>query len=150
MQPQRATQLISTEVPQYLDFYRSPIVNPEPERPRHEPSQSRRESVSAAAADLVAASEPFIKPQTVAIYGSVTTADIVTSIKAVLSANEEAARIVLNAGDVRVVSDAEAEATVDANRIKSLGEFEIEIQVKGGDPVRKNVRVKVQENIEAR
>ena len=145
VQPQRATRLLSAEVPEHLDFYRAPITTPEPERPRHEPPRNFRDSASAAAADLAAASEPLPKPQQVAIFGSVTTADIVASIKAVLSENEEAARVVLSAEDIRIVRDAETEAGADADRIKSLGAFEVDIRVKGGELVRRIVRVKAQE-----
>lgn len=61
------------------------------------------------------------------IYGSVTTADVATSLKAVVAAQEEAGgHIAINDEDIRFVGDVE-----DPTRVKRLGQFDIEISIKG-------------------
>ena len=151
LQPQRAAQIIATSVSEYIDFYRIPISNPESEKaPTNIPKRNYQDSVSSAAADLAAASEPEPQPQMIPIFGSVSTAEIAASIKAVLSlkadsGDEEAARVVLNADDITVVHEDGADSTSEAGRIKALGNFAIDIQVKGGESVRRTVRVKAQE-----
>ena len=91
------------------------------------------------------------KVQGVPIYGSVSTADIAASIKAALNLaatskeNEEAARVVLNAEDISVVKEEGADIAGDVDRIKSLGDFAVNIRVKGGESVRKMIRVRAQE-----
>ena len=151
MQPHRAAQIIATNVPRYIDFYRTPISAPTPEKaPTYIPKRSYQDSVSSAAGDFAAASEPEPKPQMTPIFGSVSTTEIATSIKAVLSlkaesGDEEAARVVLNADDITIVQDDDADSTIEAGRIKALGNFAIDIRVKGGEAVRRMVRVKAQE-----
>lgn len=59
--------------------------------------------------------------------------------------DEEGTRVVLGPEDVTI-----ARAEVDghggeADRIKVLGDFEIEVRVKGGEAVRRTVRVQAQE-----
>lgn len=76
--------------------------------------------------------------RTTSIYGSVTTLDVATNLKAMIAANEHTAgRVVLNAEDIRIVS-----GTDDESRAKHLGDFDIEISVKGvAQPVRRQIRV---------
>jgi len=75
----------------------------------------------------------------VPIYGSVTTADIATSIRALLAHNDEAARITLSADNIKFVDLANSD---DHTRVKHLGDFTIEISVKGTEsPVRRKVHV---------
>lgn len=148
LQPHRAAQIIETSVPEYMDFYRTPISTPEPEKaPTYIPKQSYQDSISSAASDLAAASEPEPKPQMIPIFGSVSTTEIATSIKAILglkadSGDEEAARVVLNADDIAIVQEDGTDPTGEAGRIKALGNFAIDIRVKGGGSVRRMVRVK--------
>ncbi|KAI4131196.1 MAG: hypothetical protein LQ347_003083 [Umbilicaria vellea] len=142
--PQRATEVIGILLPPQLDFYRKPISQPsEPEKPR----SARFKSVSAAAAELAAASEPVQKPGPVAIaiYGSVSTADIAASIKDILAMDEVGARVVLGPEDVTIVNTKHDEHGGEADRIKALGNFDIEVRVKGGEAVRRTVRVQPQE-----
>ena len=80
-----------------------------------------------------------------AIYGSVSTADIAASIKAALAMDEEGARVVLGPEDVTIVSGKGDEDGGEADRIKNLGEFEIDVRVKGGEAIRRIVRVQPQE-----
>ena len=58
---------------------------------------------------------------------------------------EEAARVVLNAEDITIVRDEGEDSPGDVDRIKSLGDFAVDIRVKGGASVRRMVRVKAQE-----
>lgn len=80
-----------------------------------------------------------------AIYGSVSTADIAASIKAVLAMDEEGARVVLGPEDVTIVNSKQEEHGAEADRIKALGVFDIEVRVKGGEAVRRTVSVQPQE-----
>lgn len=137
IQPERATELINILVPRHIIFNRTPIESETPAAP--EPARIR--AASSAAADLAAASMSPSKPKPVAIYGSVSTSDVVSSIKESLAENDEAARVVLTEGDVKFVGLDET----DAVRVKHLGDYEVEIQVKGaGSPVKRTVRVRAQ------
>jgi len=71
-----------------------------------------------------------IKPdsQDHAIYGSVSTQDIVQSIRSELSYNNEAARVSLAEDDIKFLNLPEGE---DGRRVKRLGRFEVEISQKG-------------------
>lgn len=118
--------------------------------------KARQNSVSSAAADLLAARSMPVKPSSVptstasttAIYGSVSTADVANSIKAVLAENDEAAKIVFAEDDVRFVNvSLDGQAAIETDKLKNLGEFEVEVRIKGVDtPVRKTVRVLPQES----
>ena len=143
-QAQRASQILNSLLPSRLEFYRSPISQPEPEKPRAQ----RPRAATSAAADFAAAFEPLPRPAAPkAIYGSVSTGDIAVSIKAVLAESEEGARVVLGAEDITVVSAKDAQSgEVEADRIKTLGEFEIEIKVKGGEGIRRILSVLPQES----
>ena len=80
-----------------------------------------------------------------AIFGSVTTTDIVVNMKALLAekaveeGNADAAKVVLTAEDVRIRQGAAVD--VETDRVKTLGDFEIEIQVKGASTVKRTLRV---------
>ena len=139
-------------IPSHLEFYRTPIVNPEPETPKEQPPvrpSRRNQATSAAAADLAAFEasmrKPQPEPQMVAIYGSVSTADIAESVKAVLAETEEGARVVLSAEDITIVTGEGPVPGAEADRLKALGEFEIDIRVKGGEAVRRFISVIAQE-----
>lgn len=127
-------------------FYRPTISDPEPEQKPHEPSNPGfRRRNSSAAADLAAASAVSPKTERVPIYGSVSSADIIESVKAALAETEEGARVVLGPEDVTIIrSDGEA-SDIDADRFKTLGNFEVDIRVKGGDAVRRTVSINPQE-----
>ena len=133
-------------LPSHIIFYRSPITDPEPEIPE---SPTPRRAASLAAAVLDAASEPLkpSKPSLVTIYGSVSTADVVDSMKAILSQTEEGARVVLAAEDVKMLVPANVESQdigVEGDRLKALGEFQVEARVKGGGAVVRTVSVRAQ------
>lgn len=84
-------------------------------------------------------------PVAIAIYGSVSTADIAASIKDILAMDEVGARVVLGPEDVTIVNTKHDEHGGEADRIKALGNFDIEVRVKGGEAVRRTVRVQPQE-----
>lgn len=85
-----------------------------------------------------------IDSQPIGIYGSVSNADIAESIKALLAETEEGARVVIGTDDVKIVRN-EGEQDAEADRLKALGEYRVEIQVKGGEPVTRTVRIEAQE-----
>lgn len=144
---------MEASIPSHLIFYRTPIVNPEPETPAKEAPIRTRRAASSAAAELEAASEPLpkpLKPQLTTIFGSVSTADIAESIKAVLAQTREGARVVLGPEDItiletRLEDEGFEETGVEGNRLKALGDFQVEAQVKGGEAVVRTVSVRAQE-----
>jgi len=127
-------ELLTTFIPATIDFAREAIEEDKlPERRKYGASD---------AADILTAAAMANKPKTAsnAIYGSVSTTDVVTTIKAALAHNEEAARVVLSDNDVRFVSGNE---DGDATRVKQLGNFKVEIQVPGAEaPITRSVRVR--------
>ena len=139
-------------VPSRIIFYRTPIPEPEPQS--QEPPPRPRRAASSAAADLDAASDPLpqpAKPQLTTIFGSVSTAEIAESIKAVLVESKDGARIVLGAEDITILQDKskgreQQDEGIDGDRLKALGDFQVEARVKGGDPVLRTVSVRAQES----
>lgn len=117
-------------------------MTPEPEAPQKE---SPKRVFSSAAADLAAASALPPKPQPAAIFGSVSSADIAESVKALLGETEEGARVVLGPEDITIIREEEGESDGEADRLKSLGEFEVAIQIKGGSAVRRTISIRAEE-----
>lgn len=129
-------ELVDTFVSPTIDFSRQRIEQEAEPKPRYGAS---------GAADILTAAAMGSKAKTSsnAIYGSVTTADIAATIKAALAHNDEAARVILNEADVRFVTDSE---DGDAQRVKELGVFKVEIQLPGAAaPLVRNVRVKAKD-----
>lgn len=124
MQPQRSIEILSDCLPAKFEFFRPPILSTP--RPRRELPQA----VSSAAADLAAASEPTPTLEPVAIYGSVSTADVATIIKALLAKVPDGSRIVLTAEDISFEGVGE-HPDVEGDRLKRLGEFDVKIAFKG-------------------
>ena len=152
VQPERASRLIDAYVPQYLEFFRPVISISETERAESSsPQITSSLAASLAAADLAEALAPPSKSQPSAIYGSVSTADIVANIKALMTSGgdsaeaEEAARVVLSSEDITIEREEGAQVGEELDRIKTLGDFIINIQVKGGEVVRRVVRVNAHE-----
>ena len=138
---------MEASLPSHIIFYRSPITDPEPEIPE---VPTPRRAASPAAAVLDAASEP-LKSSLATIYGSVSTADIIESMKALLSQTEEGARVVLAAEDVKILVPEGVEAQdvgIEGDRVKALGEFQVEARVKGGEAVVRTVSVRAQAQTE--
>lgn len=75
----------------------------------------------------------------ISIYGSVSTTDIANKARELVAHNDEAAKILFNEDNIRLP---DLQAAEDRKRIKRLGEFEVEIMMKGADAkVVRNVRV---------
>lgn len=88
------------------------------------------------------------------IFGSVSTADMAESIKAVLAQTTEGARVVVGAEDIIIVQHQDDEfgrqdEGVEGDRLKALGDFQVEVRVKGGEAVVRTVSVKAQEASQA-
>ena len=144
-----------------MEFYRAPISVPEPETPIQDRPKRLKRAASSAAAELEAASVPLpepVQPQLTHIFGSVSTADIAESIKAVLASTTEGARVVIGAEDITIIqNEVKKEVTdsedqdkgIEGDRLKVLGDFQVEVRVKGGEPVVRSVSVKAQEVSEA-
>jgi hypothetical protein len=130
-------ELLDTFVPPTIDFYRQRI----------EQEKEPRERVGASgAADILtaAAMGSKSKAHADAIYGSVSSADLVTTIKGALAHNDEAARVILNEADVKFVSGHEEG---DASRVKQLGTFKVEIQLPGAEePLVRSIRIRAKES----
>jgi hypothetical protein len=127
-------ELIDTFVPSTIDFTRQPID--------HDEADTRSGSGASGAADILMAASMASKPKASpdAIYGSVSTADIVATIRAALAHNDEAARVILSESDVRFVTKNEED---DTSRVKQLGTFKVEILVPGAeDPLVRSIRVR--------
>ena len=95
-----------------------------------------------------------VQPQLTHIFGSVSTADMAESIKAVLAGTAEGARVVIGAEDVTILQDEDdefghQEKGIEGDRLKVLGDFKVEIRIKGGEPVVRTVSVEAQKVSEA-
>jgi ribosomal protein L9 len=127
-------ELIDTFVPPTIDFTRQPI-----EQDRQE--YGRRQGASEAA-DILSQVSLMQKPKagTEAIYGSVSSADIVQTIRAALAHNDEAARVLLSEDNVNFITGHEEG---DTTRVKQLGMFKVEIQVTGVEKaLTRNIRIR--------
>jgi len=126
-------ELLNTFVPPTIDFYRQRIDQDRESRPRIGAS---------GAADVLTAAAMASKPKahTDAIYGSVSTADVVSTIRGALAHNDEAARVILNEADVKFITGHEED---DTSRVKQLGVFKLEIQLPGAEePLLRNIRIR--------
>jgi hypothetical protein len=125
--------VVAMLLPANIDFYRTPIETPSPALKRHSPSIPTSSALSAAALEGIETEAA----QPTSIYGSVTTADIASNLKAILAEDNEGARVVLSAEDILFVEEGE-----EYDRVKHLGVFEIDIKVKGAsDVIRRTIKV---------
>lgn len=148
LQPERASELLDEKLPSQIIFYRVPIVDPKSTSFALE--TERTGDASPAAAALAAASAPVAPSlmfEVEKIFGSVSTADMAESIKALLAMDEESARIVVGGEDITMIGTAGEDAGVEGDRLKAVGDFLIEIRVKGGEPVQRTVSVRGQEAV---
>lgn len=130
-------ELLNTFVPPTIDFARQPI--------EQEKANTERQHGASGAADILAAAAMASRPKPVVngIYGSVSTADVVSTIKAALAHNDEAARVILAESDVKFITGHEED---DTSRVKQLGTFRVEIKVPGAEePLTRNVRIRAKE-----
>jgi hypothetical protein len=144
IRPERTMHIVDSIVPEYMDFYRRPVAVPIPEG---------KNSATDSAVITEAESTALPPPSAVSIaagtpiYGSVSTTDIASNIMAILNSTttgefaEEAGRVVLHPDEITIVSSASVLDGVDGDRIKALGDFDIEIKAKLAEPIRRRVRV---------
>ena len=129
--PQKAHTLLTTLIPETLNFHRKPIPAPTPRPQTRAPISPLVTSADVADDTGRDSSAPL------AIFGSVSPADIWSHIKALLDKDAEGSRIVLEPENVRIVGLGEG-----ADRIKALGRWEIEISVGARlEPIRKVVEI---------
>jgi hypothetical protein len=127
-------------LPKNLEFERRPIVVEAP-KPQRRVSLSIPQNV--VISDAAGGSRPaeVATDSKKAIHGSVSTADIVASIREVLAGDAEASRVVLAPEDISFT-----EETEEAGKVKHLGTFEIQIRPRGAaQPVKRTITVKAQE-----
>ena len=132
-------------LPPVMDFRRRPQESAAPVSETPAAPVKKDQGFSSAAADLLAAAAapPAIPISTSAtpIFGTVSNADVVSRIVHLLSENQEASRIVLSAEDVKFVNLSN-QTNAEADKIRQLGEYKVEVTVKGGEtPVERLVRV---------
>ncbi|KAF2712270.1 hypothetical protein K504DRAFT_400938 [Pleomassaria siparia CBS 279.74] len=138
LSPERSMELINTFIPPTLSFFRKPI--------EHEQTDPRQRQGASSAADVLTAAAMASKPERVVdgIYGSVSTADVVATIKSALAHNDEAARVLLAESDVQFLA---GHVDGDASRVKQLGDFKVRILMPGAEtPLTRNIRVRAKEN----
>lgn len=131
-------ELLTTFIPPTIDFAREAIEE-------DKTAGDKKRYGASDAADILTAAMMSSKPKSTAtaIYGSVSTTDIVMTIKSALAHNDEAARVVLSDNDVKFVAGVE---DGDSTRVKHLGTFKIEIQVPGAEaPITRTVRVRARQ-----
>jgi hypothetical protein len=118
-------------VPETLTFYRKPIPTTPP------PAHSTPNISPLIAKGTEEPDQQKTAP--LAIYGSVSASDIVSYIKGLLVNDSEGSRIVLEPEQIRFLGLEEE----DADRIKALGRWEIEISPGDSalEPVRKVVEI---------
>ncbi|KAI4195440.1 MAG: hypothetical protein LQ350_007204 [Teloschistes chrysophthalmus] len=144
-EPQRSAEVIEALLPRSLIFHRVPIEAsmPGPEAPKPVAS-----SINAIGGEtpMQRTPEPKKPSADIPIFGSVTPADIVDSIKAVLANDKEGANLVVSSEEIHILHGsndevANEEAGVKVDRLKSLGDYRFEIRLKGVGPVRRLVRI---------
>jgi hypothetical protein len=131
LSPERSMELLNAFIPPTIDFYRQRIEQDSP---------SRERMGASGAADILTAAAMGKKTSADAIYGSVSSADLVSTIRGALAHNDEAARVILNEADVKFLSGHEEG---DTSRVKQLGTFKVEIRLPGvEEPVVRNIRIR--------
>jgi hypothetical protein len=123
-QPQRSLDLLAVLLPSKMEFKR-PVVDGA-KQGHKAPSQIPSE----VAAILSLAKDKAAGP--VAIYGSVSTADVAAYIKEYVAYNDEASQVVLHENDIRFVGISQLE---ESSKVKHLGEYDVEISIKGSEGV---------------
>ncbi|CZT15945.1 uncharacterized protein RCC_01784 [Ramularia collo-cygni] len=141
---ERSLELLEIFVHPRLDFYRQPLPPVIEDEPVKEAPKERMRTASSAAADLLEArtavpkAKPNAGPQ--GIYGSVSAQDVLVAIRAAIHSNDEAAKIQLREEDIVFLDDKVGRA------VKSVGDFTVEIGVKGAEKgIKRTVRVIPQE-----
>lgn len=143
--PDRGMELVNLFVPPRLEFYRQPIAE---EKEVEKQPEVARIQFKGAAGDLLASRPPVVdrskqKPQ--GIYGSISSHDVLMAVRAAMAENDEAARVVLQESEIRLIDPA-TEDGAEAGKVKHIGDFVVEIRVRGAEEVvHRTVRVLPQE-----
>ena len=149
--PERSKELLEIFVGPRIEFYRQPIMEEKDvDELKHEDKKAEAQfEGSGPAAELAAARIPVVKTAVktgpTPIYGSVSALDVLQAVRATIARNDEAARVVLQEEDISFVDLPEAEHS-EAGKVKHIGDFTIEIKVRGSDDtIRRVVRIIPQE-----
>lgn len=137
-----AFERLAQFLPPHFDFYRVPISDTfDPPGSPGSPGMSDERTASPNVADAQShALQSNSLQSSTSIYGSVGTMDIAIAIKALLAESDLAGTVVIEANQIRFVRKQTEGGDVD--RVKMLGEYEIEVKVKGhGEAMRRKVRV---------
>ncbi|KAL8825636.1 MAG: hypothetical protein Q9170_007717 [Blastenia crenularia] len=140
--PKQAHFLIEAVLPPTIVFYRPPIATSEAEL---QPQPSLGSSINAIGGEVPVQRAPEPKPLITKIFGSVKTSHMVNTIKAVLAEDKDGARVVLGPEDIHIIDEASEERGVEEDRLKALGEYEIEIRLKDMEPIKRTVSIRAQE-----
>ena len=138
-------EILSNALPPQLVFYRAPITVLESDETKPLPPELGK-STEEPAEDQATPSLERLGPKLAKIFGSVSTTDIVDFIKAVLVDVEDGARVVLGAEDIKIIQEQAEGDDTEPDRIKFLGDYEVDIQVKGGVSIRRSVSIREQGN----
>ncbi|KAF2426317.1 hypothetical protein EJ08DRAFT_561693, partial [Tothia fuscella] len=130
LSPQRSLDLLAVLLPSKLEFYRPVVTSSLPST--SSPSSSSTNNPSAIPKEVLSilSSSPASPKQSsqIPIYGSISTLDVANHIKEYISYNDEASQVVLNENDVKFVGLGQLD---DVSRVKHLGEYGVEIGMKG-------------------
>ncbi|KAI9717322.1 MAG: hypothetical protein M1812_004849 [Candelaria pacifica] len=121
LSPQRSVQVLTALLPPNIDFYRSPITAPAREVPN---------PISQQGSSQGAGTTSISQLEITGIYGSVSTTDIASNIKALLAETEEGSRVVVTPEEITLGNGLSRDEDGEG-RLKQLGDFEIEINLKG-------------------
>ncbi|QSZ30429.1 hypothetical protein DSL72_004952 [Monilinia vaccinii-corymbosi] len=136
LSPERSTAILSDLIPPSIDFFETALTNTPPQVKKVSPSLASSSSISAAAAG-----NNTDKPDKVAIYGSVSTADVAAKIKTILDQDSKGKRVVFGPEDIKFVQETE-----EKDRVKHLGIFEVDIRLKGApEAVRRAIKINAQD-----
>ncbi|KAI7151357.1 hypothetical protein D0869_11547 [Hortaea werneckii] len=148
LNPERSLELLDIFVPKTVEFWRQPILEtPEPETKK----PSMRGFGTGAGAELLAARAGAPQPKktatgNVAIYGSVSTMDILNAVKAAMAENDESARVVLHAEQIKFV-DLPADMQNETDKVKAVGEYTVQITPKASEEaITRAVKVHAQQS----
>lgn len=150
--PERSGELLEIFVGSRIEFYRQPIMEVVAEQEVEEKKPESLVEGSGAAAELMAArkpsakvSKPVAKAGPTPIYGSVSALDVLQAVRATMARNDEAARVILHEEDIVFVDLPETKHS-EAGKVKHIGDFTVEMKVRGSDVViKRTVRVIPQE-----
>lgn len=146
LSPERSTELLEMFVRPRLEFYRQPIMEEkvvEPEPPVPEPRKKASYGSGAGAELLAARMGGFVQPKVAkdgpqGIYGSVSPLDVLQAVRAAMAEDDDAKRVVLSEQDVHFVDLPDIEGET-AKVVKHVGDFAVEIKVKGAERIVRRV-----------